>query len=70
MAEQMPNVLAKIVAHKRDEVAKLKQQLPLQSFAAEVLPSRRDFLAALKQSGPRFILECKKSLAIQRADPR
>lgn len=61
MAEQMPNVLAKIVAHKRDEVAKLKQQLPLQSFAGEVLPSQRDFLAALKQSGPRFILECKKA---------
>ncbi|MBU1309883.1 MAG: bifunctional indole-3-glycerol-phosphate synthase TrpC/phosphoribosylanthranilate isomerase TrpF [Gammaproteobacteria bacterium] len=57
----MPNVLAKIVAHKRDEVAQLKQQQPLTSFISSVAPSQRDFLAALKQSGPRFILECKKA---------
>ncbi|HEX5792423.1 MAG TPA: bifunctional indole-3-glycerol-phosphate synthase TrpC/phosphoribosylanthranilate isomerase TrpF [Rheinheimera sp.] len=61
MVEAMPNVLAKIVAHKRAEVALLKQQQPLSSFIAGVTPSRRDFLAALKQPGPRFILECKKA---------
>lgn len=61
MAEKMPNVLAKIVAHKRDEVAALQQQQPLASFIAQVKPSERDFLAALQQPGPRFILECKKA---------
>ena len=61
MAEPMPNVLAKIVAHKREEVAGLKQQQPLAGFISEVTPTERDFLAALKQAGPRFILECKKA---------
>jgi indole-3-glycerol phosphate synthase / phosphoribosylanthranilate isomerase len=61
MTEQMPNVLAKIVAHKRDEVALLKQQQPLATFVGAVKPTERDFLAALKQQGPRFILECKKA---------
>lgn len=61
MAEQMPNVLAKIIAHKRDEVALLKQQQPLADFISDVKPTERDFLAALKQKGPRFILECKKA---------
>ena len=61
MTEQMPNVLAKIVMHKHGEVALLKQQQPLAAFISEVKPSERDFLAALKQKGPRFILECKKA---------
>jgi len=61
MQADMPNVLAKIVAHKRAEVAALKQQHPLEQFIAGVVPSQRDFLAALKQTGPRFILECKKA---------
>jgi len=61
MTDQMPNVLAKIVAHKRGEVTTLKQQQPLADFISEVKPTERDFLAALKQKGPRFILECKKA---------
>lgn len=61
MAEQMPNVLANIVAHKRNEVAQLKQQQPLAAFVSAVKPTGRNFLAALKQPGPRFILECKKA---------
>ena len=61
MAEPMPNVLAKIVAHKREEVAALKQQHPLSGFISDVKPTERDFLAALKKAGPRFILECKKA---------
>lgn len=61
MAEQMPNVLANIVAHKRNEVAQLKQQQPLAAFISAVKPTGRNFLAALKQPGPRFILECKKA---------
>lgn len=61
MAEQMPNVLAAIVAHKRNEVAQLKQQQPLAAFISAVKPTGHNFLAALKQPGPRFILECKKA---------
>jgi indole-3-glycerol phosphate synthase/phosphoribosylanthranilate isomerase len=61
MAEQMPNVLAKIIEHKRGEVVRLKQQHPLAAFISDVNPTERDFLAALKQQGPRFILECKKA---------
>ena len=61
MSEAMPNVLAKIVAHKAGEVAALKAAKPLTTFLAQVKPTQRDFLAALKQTGPRFILECKKA---------
>jgi indole-3-glycerol phosphate synthase/phosphoribosylanthranilate isomerase len=61
MAEPMPNVLAKIVTHKREEVAGLKQQQPLAGFINDVKPTECDFLAALKKAGPRFILECKKA---------
>src|SRR5690606_5311884 len=61
MAEAMPNVLAKIVAHKAGEVAALKAAKPLTTFITQVKPTERDFLAALKQPGPRFILECKKA---------
>ncbi|KUM55282.1 bifunctional indole-3-glycerol phosphate synthase/phosphoribosylanthranilate isomerase [Rheinheimera sp. EpRS3] len=57
----MPNVLAKIIEHKRSEVVQLKQQQPLAAFINDVKPTERDFLAALKQQGPRFILECKKA---------
>ncbi len=57
----MPDVLAKIVAHKRLEVATLKQQQPLAGFSHQVKATGRDFLAALQQTGPRFILECKKA---------
>ncbi|WP_333608073.1 bifunctional indole-3-glycerol-phosphate synthase TrpC/phosphoribosylanthranilate isomerase TrpF [Arsukibacterium sp.] len=56
-----PNILEKIVQHKRLEVAALKLQQPLTQFMAEIRPSQRDFLAALTQKGPRFILECKKA---------
>lgn len=61
MAESMPNVLAKIVAHKREEVAEQKKQQPLERFMKDVSATERDFLAALQQKGPRFILECKKA---------
>uniref|UniRef100_UPI00404840C7 bifunctional indole-3-glycerol-phosphate synthase TrpC/phosphoribosylanthranilate isomerase TrpF n=1 Tax=Rheinheimera sp. TaxID=1869214 RepID=UPI00404840C7 len=61
MTEAMPNVLAKIVAHKAGEVAALKAAKPLTTFITQVKPTQRDFLAALKQAGPRFILECKKA---------
>lgn len=57
----MVNVLANIIAHKKTEVAQRKQQYPLTDFIEQIRPSQRDFLAALQQPGPRFILECKKA---------
>ncbi|RVT49233.1 bifunctional indole-3-glycerol-phosphate synthase TrpC/phosphoribosylanthranilate isomerase TrpF [Rheinheimera sediminis] len=57
----MANVLTTIIDHKRLEVAERKQQLPLAQFRELVQPSQRNFLKALQQPGPRFILECKKA---------
>lgn len=54
-------VLAKIVAHKQQEVAAMAAARPLEEFIQNVTASRRDFLAALQQPGARFILECKKA---------
>jgi len=56
-----PNILAKIVQHKVQEVAGDKLARPLASFLPQVQPTERNFLAALCQSGARFILECKKA---------
>ncbi|MBU1619057.1 MAG: bifunctional indole-3-glycerol-phosphate synthase TrpC/phosphoribosylanthranilate isomerase TrpF [Gammaproteobacteria bacterium] len=57
----MANVLTTIIDHKKLEVAERKQKLPLQQFQELVQPSQRNFLKALQQKGPRFILECKKA---------
>lgn len=54
-------VLAKIVTHKQAEVATMAAERPLDSFIHNVTPSHNSFLAALKQPGARFILECKKA---------
>lgn len=54
-------VLAKIVAHKRTEVAAMKITRPLAHFIDNVKPTKGAFLAALQQPGARFILECKKA---------
>ncbi|MDX1391218.1 MAG: bifunctional indole-3-glycerol-phosphate synthase TrpC/phosphoribosylanthranilate isomerase TrpF [Rheinheimera sp.] len=61
MRTDMPNVLENIIAHKRTEVAQLKQHQALDSFINDIKPSQRDFYTALRQPGPRFILECKKA---------
>ena len=37
----MANVLAKIVEDKRDEVAKRKQEMPLESFIDGLTPSKK-----------------------------
>ncbi|WP_372626511.1 bifunctional indole-3-glycerol-phosphate synthase TrpC/phosphoribosylanthranilate isomerase TrpF [Arsukibacterium sp.] len=58
--EQLTGVLAKIIEHKKAEVALLKQATPLEQFIGQVTPSSNGFLAALQQPGSRFILECKK----------
>ena len=59
------NVLEKIVADKRIEVAQRKIDFPLERFKSSLQPSEKDMYAALdrKQSNANagFILECKKA---------
>jgi len=59
------NVLEKIVANKRIEVAKLKQEKPLERFIEQLVPSEKDMYASLDRkqgkSHAGFILECKKA---------
>ncbi|WP_416305316.1 bifunctional indole-3-glycerol-phosphate synthase TrpC/phosphoribosylanthranilate isomerase TrpF [Neptunicella sp. SCSIO 80796] len=57
----MANVLEKICANKAEELVKLKQQLPLDSFIKTLTPSDRSMFAALSQPNAGFILECKKA---------
>jgi indole-3-glycerol phosphate synthase / phosphoribosylanthranilate isomerase len=61
----MANVLEKIVADKRIEVERLKQEKPLNSFIGELTPTKKDMYAALdrkkEHSHAGFILECKKA---------
>lgn len=61
----MANVLEKIVADKRLEVERLKQEKPLSSFIDELTPTTKDMYAALDRkqgnSHAGFILECKKA---------
>ena len=54
-------ILGKIVADKHETLVALKQQRALDSFIADVIPSDRDFYAALRARKPAFILECKKA---------
>ena len=55
------SVLQRILEAKREEVATAKRERPLGSFAAELVPSARDFRAALAAPGRRHILEVKKA---------
>lgn len=61
----MANVLEKIVADKRIEIERLKQEKPLNTFIDELTPTKKDMYAALdrKQGNNHagFILECKKA---------
>lgn len=57
----MADILNKIIEHKQQEVARLKAERPLDSFLQDVKKTERKFLNTLRQSGPRFILECKKA---------
>lgn len=57
----MSNILEKIVADKRDEVALRKENVPVESFKQEITVSTRDFYAALAKPTTSFILECKKA---------
>jgi indole-3-glycerol phosphate synthase/phosphoribosylanthranilate isomerase len=55
------SVLAKILERKRIDVAARRAALPLAQLQARVEPTSRQFGAALRQSGRRFILECKRA---------
>ncbi|MCO4798250.1 MAG: bifunctional indole-3-glycerol-phosphate synthase TrpC/phosphoribosylanthranilate isomerase TrpF [Colwelliaceae bacterium] len=61
----MANVLEKIVADKRIEVERLKQEKPLASFIDDLKPTTKDMYAALDRKQGKnhagFILECKKA---------
>lgn len=57
----LSTVLGKIVADKKIWVAERKQAQPLDSFEAGLVPSDRNFEAALAAGQPAFILECKKA---------
>lgn len=57
----MANVLDKIVADKKIELAERKAKRPLESFKAQAIPTNRDFYKALAAPGTQFILECKKA---------
>ncbi|MGL5006375.1 MAG: bifunctional indole-3-glycerol-phosphate synthase TrpC/phosphoribosylanthranilate isomerase TrpF [Plesiomonas sp.] len=54
-------VLTRIVADKHLWIAEQKAARPLEDFVLDVIPSDRDFYAALHKSEPVFILECKKA---------
>ncbi|WP_241578571.1 bifunctional indole-3-glycerol-phosphate synthase TrpC/phosphoribosylanthranilate isomerase TrpF [Rosenbergiella nectarea] len=54
-------VLQKIVDDKKMWIAARKVTQPLSDFQAEVIPSDRSFVQALRQHNPAFILECKKA---------
>ena len=57
----MANVLEKIVADKRQEIAQRKIDLPLAQFIDGLTPSTRSFYDALSQPNAGYILECKKA---------
>lgn len=57
----MANVLEKIVADKREEIAARKTALPLESFKDALVPSQKSLFAALSEPNAGFIFECKKA---------
>jgi indole-3-glycerol phosphate synthase len=62
MLDSVPDILARIVAHKREELA--AAPLPreeLERLAEVQARSRRDFKAALKREGPAILAEIKRA---------
>src|SRR5205085_5561029 len=58
----VPDILARIVEHKRVELAEARHRLPeLEHAAAQRITDKRDFASALKQPGPSIIAEIKKA---------
>jgi len=52
-------VLDRILAHKRDELARRKESVSLESLLAQCAPSRRSLVEALRRGRPGFLLEIK-----------
>lgn len=62
MLQTVPDILAKIVAHKRVELAGRQSGVPSLEAAAEAsVPSRRPFRQALESHTPAIIAEIKKA---------
>ncbi|MDF7671314.1 bifunctional indole-3-glycerol-phosphate synthase TrpC/phosphoribosylanthranilate isomerase TrpF [Orbaceae bacterium ESL0721] len=57
----MATVLKKIIEDKQIWLTEQQQRCPLSTFKEKVIPSDRDFYAALKKPKTAFILECKKA---------
>lgn len=61
MLETVPDILARIVAKKRDELARPADTSTWERDAARCLSTRRDFRAALSAHSPAIIAEIKKA---------
>jgi indole-3-glycerol phosphate synthase len=62
LIDTVPDILARIVAKKREDLARTPQPLDLWEREAELrLPARRDFRAALAANSPAIIAEIKKA---------
>lgn len=57
----MEGVLAGIVAHKREEVARREREVPLAELRRAAGPTARGLRAALARPGARFVLEHKRA---------
>ncbi len=57
----MANILEKIVADKRLEIAERKKTQPLDNFIDGLKPTQKDMYAALAKDNAGFIFECKKA---------
>ena len=60
-ADTLPNVLQRIVADKRSEIAEKKKTFPLKDFINALTPSTNSFFDALAAPGSSYIFECKKA---------
>jgi indole-3-glycerol phosphate synthase len=62
MTSAVPDILARIVEHKRSELATAAAALPeLEKLASERIAGHRDFSAALRSRNPAIISEIKKA---------
>lgn len=57
----MANILQTIVENRRNEIAELKAQKPLDSFIKQLKPSEKSLFDALAAPNAGYILECKKA---------
>src|SRR5690349_17147492 len=62
MINTVPDILARIVEHKKAELAAARGSLPVLEEQAEISRARRrDFVAALRSKSPAVISEIKKA---------